>query len=50
MKYYRKRNIKKNPLSKKLFLNLYKKTIERENIIKSNGYNLVIVWECQDKC
>jgi len=35
----------KNPFSKKLYKDLYKKTIEREKFIRSQGYNLVTIWE-----
>jgi formylmethanofuran dehydrogenase subunit E len=34
-----------NQRTKKTFGEMYKKTIERENYIKSLGYNLVVVWE-----
>ena len=34
-----------NPLNKKQFGELYNETINRENIFKSNGYNLVTIWE-----
>lgn len=34
-----------NPLNKKKYIELYKNTIEREILIKSNGYNLITIWE-----
>ena len=34
-----------NPNSKKTFGELHQKTIEKENLIKSGGYNLVTIWE-----
>jgi len=40
---YNKNDI--NPINKKKFGDLYKKTIERENIIKNAGYNLITIWE-----
>lgn len=33
-----------NPISKTTFGELYKRTIEREEIIKSAGYNLIVKW------
>lgn len=34
-----------NPLNKKTYGELYDYTIERENLIKNNSYNLVTIWE-----
>lgn len=34
-----------NPCNKKTFGELYKKTLEREDLIKKAGYNLVTIWE-----
>lgn len=34
-----------NPITKTTFGFLYKKTLIKENIIKSAGYNLVVIWE-----
>lgn len=34
-----------NPITKKPYRDLYRKTIERENFIKSQGYNLITMWE-----
>ena len=34
-----------NKLNKTKFIDLYNQTIERENFIKSNGYNIVSIWE-----
>ncbi len=34
-----------NPVSKKTYGELYIKTIERENLIKSKGYKLKVIWE-----
>lgn len=34
-----------NPISKEKFGVLYEKTIERENILKSAGYELIVIWE-----
>jgi len=42
-KTYNKDDI--NPINKKKFGDLYKKTIDRENIIKNAGYNLITIWE-----
>ena len=36
-----------NPISKKTFEELYKKTIERIALFKSLGYNVVEKWECE---
>jgi hypothetical protein len=36
-----------NPLNKKTFGELYNDTIERENIIKRLGYNLITIWESE---
>jgi len=38
-----------NDVNKKTYGQLYKETKERENIIKSAGYNLVTIWECEFK-
>ena len=34
-----------HPLSKEKMGDLYKKTLEKENYIKSQGYNLIVMWE-----
>ena len=34
-----------NPVSKKSYGDLYKSTIDRENFIRSQGYNLITIWE-----
>ena len=34
-----------HPLNKKTFGDLYNETIERENILKKQGYNLITIWE-----
>jgi len=34
-----------NPVNKKKYGDLYNKTVEREKIIKENGYNLITIWE-----
>ena len=34
-----------NKLTKKSFGELYDKTIERENVLKNQGYNLISIWE-----
>ncbi len=34
-----------NPITKKTFGELYRNTINRENIIRNNGYNLKVIWE-----
>lgn len=36
-----------NPINKKTFGELYQNTIDRENIIKENGYNLITIWESE---
>ena len=36
-----------NILSKKTFGELYQETINRENILKENGYNLIRIWESE---
>jgi hypothetical protein len=36
-----------NPCSIKTYGELYNKTIEREQYIKDNGYNLVVIWESE---
>ena len=36
-----------NILSKKTFGELYQETINRENILKENGYNLITIWESE---
>lgn len=36
-----------HPIIKKTFGELYEETINRENIIKENGYNLISVWESE---
>jgi len=41
-KYYFKEDI--HPLNKKLFGELYNETIEREKILKNEGYNLFTIW------
>ena len=46
-KMYKKDDM--NLLSKKTYGELYKNTIDRENIIKSNGYNLISIWESDYK-
>lgn len=28
---------------------VYEKTLKRENDIRDVGYNLVVIWECEDK-
>jgi hypothetical protein len=38
-----------NPLVKKTFEELYNNTINRENIIKKEGYNLIAIWESEYK-
>lgn len=35
----------KNRHNKKTFGELYKKTVEKENFLKKNGYNVVSIWE-----
>ena len=40
---YNKEDI--NKLTKKSFGELYDKTIERENVLKNQGYNLISIWE-----
>jgi hypothetical protein len=44
---YNKNDI--NPLTKKTFNELYKNTIEREELIKNNGYILITIWESDYK-
>jgi hypothetical protein len=34
-----------NPINKKTYGELYRKTLEREQLIKNAGYNLVTMWE-----
>jgi hypothetical protein len=37
-----------NPINKivnKTFKELYQKTIEKENFLKSNGYKVITIWE-----
>jgi len=34
-----------NAINKKTFGELYKQTIEREEILKKLGYNLITIWE-----
>jgi len=34
-----------NQKSKETFASLYNKTIERENFLKSKGYNIISIWE-----
>ena len=34
-----------NPINNLTFGELYKKTTDRENCIRSLGYNLVVMWE-----
>jgi hypothetical protein len=46
-KMYKKDDM--NLLSKKTYGELYKNTIDRENIIKSNGFNLISIWESDYK-
>jgi hypothetical protein len=49
-KIYNKDDI--NLLTKKTYGELYKNTIERELLIKNNGYNLITIWEnyyCKNK-
>jgi hypothetical protein len=46
-KMYKKDDM--NLLSKKTYGELYKNTIDRENIIKSNGFNLITIWESDYK-
>jgi len=41
--YYKSEDV--NPISKKNYGELYRDTIERENLIKYLGYNLVVIWE-----
>lgn len=36
---------KMNPLVKKTFGQLYQRTLDKENLIRSHGYNLVNIWE-----
>ena len=36
-----------NPITKKRYGDLYNQTVKRENIIKSMGYNMVVLWECE---
>jgi hypothetical protein len=36
-----------NILNKKTFGELYQETINRENILKENGYNLITIWESE---
>jgi hypothetical protein len=40
---------KLNPLLKVTFGQLYEETMAKENIIKSNGYNLIAIWENEFK-
>lgn len=35
-----------NEVNKKCMGNLYENTIQRENLITSLGYNLIVMWEC----
>ena len=44
-KLYNKNEI--HPLTKKSFGELYNNTVQKENIIKSNGYNLITIWESE---
>ncbi len=39
----------RNRVNKKLFSELYEKTLKREEIIKKLGYSLITVWECKFK-
>lgn len=34
-----------HPLNKKSFGELYNSTIDRENILRREGYNLITIWE-----
>ena len=36
-----------HPIIKKSFGDLYNETIQRENIIISQGYNLITIWESE---
>jgi hypothetical protein len=38
--------VETNKTNKKLFIDLYNKTLKRSLDIKHNGYNLVEIWEC----
>lgn len=46
-KFYDKNDI--NPITKKKYGFLYKKTIQRENELKKMGYNIVSIWESELK-
>lgn len=39
----------RNPINNKRYKRVYRKTIKRENYIRSKGYNLVVMWEHQWK-
>ena len=36
-----------NPINKKTYGELYDDTIKREEIIKKEGYNLIVIWESE---
>jgi G:T-mismatch repair DNA endonuclease (very short patch repair protein) len=38
-----------NPINKKLYGDLYKITMDREELLKSAGYNLITIWESDYK-
>ena len=42
-KYFNKNDI--NPMTKTTYGELYKKTLDRENLIKNAGYELIVKWE-----
>lgn len=44
---YNKNDI--HPISKKTYGELYKKTINRDKLIKNLGYNLIVIWESDYK-
>jgi hypothetical protein len=46
-KYYKPEDV--SPISKKKYGELYKQTIEREKLIKENGYNLIVIWDNEYK-
>lgn len=46
-KYYKPEDI--SPISKKKYGELYKQTIEREKLIRENGYNLIVIWDDEYK-
>ena len=36
-----------HPMNKKFYGELYNETIERENILRKEGYNFITIWESE---